>query len=84
MIEIAIVGAGPAGAYCASSLARKGFRPVLFDDSHPREKPCGGGITPFAQDEFPFLKDLPFAHEETNQVQIVYMNDKCLDITLNK
>ena len=84
MIEIAIVGAGPAGAYCASSLTREGFRPVLFDHSHPREKPCGGGLSPFAQDEFPFLKNLPFIHEETNYVQVVCMQNKRLDIALNR
>ena len=43
--DIAIVGAGPAGARAAYDLARRGARVVLFDPSHPREKPCGGGIT---------------------------------------
>ena len=43
--DIAIVGAGPAGARAAYDLARHGARVVLFDPSHPREKPCGGGIT---------------------------------------
>src|SRR5689334_1571413 len=42
---IAIVGAGPAGAFAALTLARRGARVRLFDASHPREKPCGGGIT---------------------------------------
>ena len=44
-MEIAIVGAGPAGAWAAYTLARRGVRVTLFDPSHPREKPCGGGIT---------------------------------------
>jgi geranylgeranyl reductase family protein len=43
--DIAIVGAGPAGALAAGQLARAGARVRLFDASHPREKPCGGGIT---------------------------------------
>lgn len=84
MIEIAIAGAGPAGAYCALSLAREGFHPVLFDHSHPREKPCGGALSPFTQDEFPFLKTLPFIHEEANYVQIVYMHDRKIGITLKR
>ena len=43
--DVAIVGAGPAGAWTAYRLARAGARVVLFDPSHPREKPCGGGVT---------------------------------------
>ena len=42
---MAIVGGGPAGSRAAFHLARGGARVVLLDDSHPREKPCGGGIT---------------------------------------
>jgi len=39
------VGGGPAGAWTAHQLARAGARVTLFDPSHPREKPCGGGVT---------------------------------------
>ena len=44
-MRIAIVGAGPAGAMAAVRLARAGASVMLFDPSHPREKPCGGGLT---------------------------------------
>ena len=44
-VDVAIVGAGPAGAWAAERLARAGARVALFDPSHPREKPCGGGLT---------------------------------------
>jgi menaquinone-9 beta-reductase len=44
-MRIAIVGAGPAGAMAAIRLARAGASVTLFDPSHPREKPCGGGLT---------------------------------------
>ncbi len=43
--DIAVVGGGPAGAFAAYLLARQGARVTLFDPSHPREKPCGGGVT---------------------------------------
>src|SRR5947199_9754865 len=43
--DVAIVGAGPAGAWAAYSVARRGARVTIFDASHPREKPCGGGVT---------------------------------------
>src|SRR3954464_7007054 len=44
-MDVAIVGAGPAGAWAAPQLARRGARVTIFDGSHPREKPCGGGVT---------------------------------------
>lgn len=53
--EIAIVGAGPAGSAAAYELGRAGARVAIFDSSHPREKPCGGGVTGRALDQVPWL-----------------------------
>ena len=44
-VDVAIVGGGPAGCRAAWRLARAGTRVAIFDGSHPREKPCGGGVT---------------------------------------
>ena len=45
--DAAIVGAGPAGAFLAYKLAKKGHHVALIEKSvMPRNKPCGGGITP--------------------------------------
>ncbi len=43
--DVLIVGAGPAGAWAARQLALGGASVRLIDASHPREKPCGGGLT---------------------------------------
>src|SRR5215510_2197176 len=43
--DVVIVGAGPSGSWTATLLARRGARVLVIDPSHPREKPCGGGIT---------------------------------------
>src|SRR5437588_4142239 len=44
-MDVAVVGAGPGGAWTAYTLAARGARVALIDPSHPREKPCGGGVT---------------------------------------
>jgi geranylgeranyl reductase family protein len=44
-LDALVVGAGPAGSWTAYRLARGGARVAILDPSHPREKPCGGGIT---------------------------------------
>ena len=43
--DVIVVGGGPAGSVAAEALARGGTRVALVDASHPREKPCGGGVT---------------------------------------
>jgi geranylgeranyl reductase family protein len=52
--DVAVIGAGPAGAIAARDLARSGARVAIVDGSHPREKSCGGGVTSRAMK---FLED---------------------------
>ncbi len=41
-----VVGAGPAGAFAAYELGRRGIRTLLLEkQSLPRDKTCGGGLT---------------------------------------
>ena len=54
---IAVIGAGPAGAFAAESLARAGRKVLLVDEKLAWEKPCGGGITHKALIEYPFLHE---------------------------
>jgi len=54
--NIVIIGGGPAGANCALELANRGIYATIFDHSHPREKPCGGGIPSRTIEKFPFIK----------------------------
>ncbi|MBN2494633.1 MAG: geranylgeranyl reductase family protein [Deltaproteobacteria bacterium] len=48
--EIAVIGAGPAGAVAALQACRLGLGPVLLLDKAPlgRQKPCGSGLSPRA------------------------------------
>jgi geranylgeranyl reductase len=84
MIEVAIVGGGPAGAYCAYKLAEKGIYPTIFDHSHPREKPCGGMISPLTQELFPFLKNLPIKHLKRREVYFVTPLGRKFSIALKR
>src|ERR1700736_2235094 len=53
---VVVVGAGPAGATAARTLARAGVRVTLLDRaSFPRNKPCGGGISIRVLQRFPYL-----------------------------
>lgn len=48
-VDVLIVGAGPAGATCAIVLQRAGHECLLVDKADfPRDKLCGGGLTPNA------------------------------------
>ena len=54
---ILVVGAGPAGATAARTLAAAGVPVRLLDrSSFPRNKPCGGGISTRVLTRFPYLE----------------------------
>ena len=52
---VAILGGGPAGAFTAERLASAGLDTVVFDEKLAWEKPCGGGLTYKAYQQYPFL-----------------------------
>ena len=47
MFDCIIVGAGPAGSSSAYHLAKKGHSVLVLDKANfPRNKSCGGGVSP--------------------------------------
>jgi geranylgeranyl reductase family protein len=47
MYDLIVVGAGPAGASAARTAAQQGLKTLLIErDRIPRNKLCGGGVTP--------------------------------------
>ena len=53
--DVAVVGAGAAGASCAVHLALRGHAVVVLEQGPvPRAKPCGGGMAASVQQLFPF------------------------------
>ena len=61
-VDVAIVGAGPAGTAAAAHLAELGVRRVVLVDKHdfPRDKTCGSAVSPRG---IKVLKDLGIWHE---------------------
>jgi len=57
MKRVAILGGGPAGAFAAAELSAAGLDTVVFDEKLAWEKPCGGGLTYKAYNQYPFLID---------------------------
>jgi geranylgeranyl reductase family protein len=57
MKRVAILGGGPAGAFAAERLASGGLDTIVFDEKLAWEKPCGGGLTYKAYQQYPFLID---------------------------
>jgi len=54
--QVIIAGGGPAGSMAGYLLGSKGIKCLLLDKAlFPRDKPCGGAITPRALELFPFL-----------------------------
>lgn len=72
--EIVIVGGGPAGAYLGYLLAKNGKHPIIFDHSHPREKPCGGGISVLAIEKFSFLNEIQEPKAPDNRLELIASN----------
>ncbi len=54
-MKVAVLGGGPSGAFAAERLAAAGVRTILIDEKLAWEKPCGGGLTYKAYNEYPFL-----------------------------
>jgi geranylgeranyl reductase family protein len=57
MKRVAVLGGGPAGAFAAERLASAGLDTVVLDEKLAWEKPCGGGLTFKAYNQYPFLID---------------------------
>lgn len=56
LFDVAVVGAGPAGAAAAIHAARAGYEVLLLDAAtFPRDKTCGDGLTPRAMHQLDLL-----------------------------
>ena len=83
--EIAIIGAGPAGAHLASRLAAEGRDVVLFDPKGAWEKPCGGGVPTRAIREFAFLLESSnYPHKLVRRITMISPLERRVTVTLDE
>jgi 2-polyprenyl-6-methoxyphenol hydroxylase-like FAD-dependent oxidoreductase len=55
-MKVLIVGGGPSGVSAGLWLLKKGIKPILFEKrTFPRDKLCGGLITPKGREELSLL-----------------------------
>src|SRR5215475_14450626 len=79
-MNITVVGAGPAGAWNATLLARRGHSVTLIDPQAPWEKPCGGGVSAKALSRFGvFESSLPRTNIE--RVTIYFGDTNTVNVT---
>src|SRR4029453_5097725 len=83
--EIAIIGAGPAGAHLASCLATEGRKVTLFDPKGAWEKPCGGGVPTRAIREFAFiLESSSYPRKLVHQITMISPLERRVTLTLDR
>jgi geranylgeranyl reductase family protein len=75
--EVVVVGSGPAGALAAIDLARHGISVCLVERvTHPRYKPCGGGVLARAIHHLPV--DVEYAADHACHVVELHFTGKNL------
>ena len=70
MKTVAILGGGPAGAFAAEQLRSQGVRTFVLDEKPAWEKPCGGGLTYKAYNQYPFLIENDTAKKFVHQARL--------------
>jgi geranylgeranyl reductase len=67
--KVLVIGGGPAGATAAKVLAADGVEVVLLERNLSFSKPCGGGLTLSAFDEFSLPKEI--IEKEVRSVKLI-------------
>lgn len=70
LFDVVIIGGGPAGAVAGYTLGKAGLKVLIIDqNTFPRRKVCGGGLTLQARKEIPFdISEI--VHQEVDSGQI--------------
>lgn len=83
-MKVAILGGGPSGAFAAAQLASAGVKTLLFDEKLAWEKPCGGGLTYKAYEQYPFLAEGDTPHKVVRQTVLSAPKSKPVALNLDR
>lgn len=84
--RVVIIGAGPAGSSCAYLLKKAGIDCVLIDyATFPREKICGGGLTPKAYELLQeLMPDFHYNYQGVNHFKLMMDGAVLCEVDLEK
>ena len=78
VFDVGIVGAGVAGSTCAQVLGEAGIKVALFDNSHPREKACGGLLDYRIVDQFSIPKQVLEERDKVDPSRKIRIQEKII------
>ena len=84
MKRVAVLGGGPAGSFAAHKLASAGVDTILLDEKLAWEKPCGGGLTYKAYQQYPFLIDNPVPKRIVNDTFLAAPHTGSMQLELER
>jgi len=70
-MNVGVVGGGPGGSFLSWKLASAGIPVTVFDPTHPREKPCAGGMTGAGFSKFDFLHSATLSYKNVHAVTCI-------------
>ena len=86
MRKAIIIGAGPAGSICGYLLRKSGVNCVIVDyATFPREKICGGGLTPKAYELLQnLMPDLRYDYQSVRHFRLMFDGKTLCEVDVEK
>lgn len=86
MVNVVIIGAGPAGNVCGYLLKKAGANCIIVDyATFPREKICGGGLTPKAYELLhDLMPDLQYDYQGVKHFRLMMDGKTLCEVDITK